>query len=153
MQLKLANVFRRERHEGRGEAVVLSTPGRGTERIFIDCVTRTSARVLVQCPSRRFKVPSPSLLPCLCHFLWLQEGYEGLAKEASQPRSYRVLNFSLCLPTNSMIFLITSGFKSVSYYFLPVPTQSAAAQRKEPSTFKGCNCTHSITQLRMGFGR
>lgn len=83
MQLKLANIFRRERHEGRGEAVVLSTPGRGTERIFIDCVTRTSARVLVQCPSRRFKVPSPSLLPCLCHFLWLQEGYEGLAKEAS----------------------------------------------------------------------
>lgn len=37
--------------------------GRGTERIFIDCVTRTSARVLVQCPSRRFKVPSPSLCP------------------------------------------------------------------------------------------
>lgn len=28
-----------------------------------------------------------------------------------------------------------------------------SSPRKEPSTFKGCNYTHSITQLRMGFGR
>lgn len=52
-----------------------------------------------------------------------------------------------------MIFLITSSFKGVLFYFLPVPTHLALVHGESPVISKSVNCTCNETLLRMTFAR
>lgn len=111
MQLEPADIFRREWREGRGEIV------QAEELKEFSLTVQPEYQQQFWFEASFQEVPSVFLL---CHLLWLQEVCEGPTKEASQPSICRGLNFSPCLLTNLMIFLITSGFKSLLYYFFPV---------------------------------
>lgn len=128
-------MFRKDQEEGRG----FWTDGR-PKQISVDYVIEISAMVLVQsvfpgsskCLLDRsvLPVPSPSSSGC-------RQGSKGPSRQAPLPGSYRGFTFSPNFLAHLVIFLITSGFKGVPFYFLPVPIQLAPAQGKRPVITKG----------------
>lgn len=127
--------------EGRG------CTGRGNERVFIDCVTGISATVLFQSvlPEGSKRLLPLSALPVfpppasggLWRTLWGGVTAKHLQGAQFQPLSLDKLNdFPEHFWFQKCDILFSSSTHTVS-----------SRPRKESSTF-----THSVTQLRMGFG-
>lgn len=123
MQLKLANVFRRYQEERRGYE---------TDR------NRTNLHTLSNCNISsgskyhlgRFKM-SPLPLSCFCLIPVPLAAGRVVKDLIAHPGKCKDFPFSPTVQTNIMIFLITTGFKGVPFYFLPVPTQVAVVHGKK----------------------